>query len=642
MRIERHFIVFIIMFLFCGLLVLLFLISPKTKGPIGLVVYDVHTDSPRIVSDDGSIDFSDYVRIRNITDHTYDLRGLYLSDSGRNLRKLPLEGIVLEPGESQMIKLDPSWNFALKGDDNENVYLSDGKGGILFKYTPQMKPEAPELSAQSGFYEKEFYLRMSVNGNNRIYYTIDGSEPDENSEAYINPIRIYDRTSEQNRVVNVLNTVLNYHDDKYIDESGETWYIEKPKEDPVDKAFVIRAIAMDKYGNRSETVTREFFFCGNKYKSVLSIVADPDDLFGDYGIASTGKLYDEWYLNGKIGEQPDVNFDSRGREWEIPAFVDYFIGEKEKFSQNSGMRVQGKSTRFGRIKNFQLVARKCYSGSDVFNYDFFGDNEYRCHRVNLDDSFKESFFLSLVENEEIIKQKTTDRIALFLNGEFWNNIYIRNRMDKEFFFDYYSIPEDNLIVLLESFPEIGGDTEEDYIEARNYYLELDEYAKNNDLSISEKYSEICNMMDMDNYIDYLAINIYAGVTDWGEYKNDLCWRVRNPDDDAYCDGRFRWVLHDADTAFEGDGCVKNNEMITNSSLLNGLLKNERFKKLLYNRITELGNTTFSEDNICKVLDSYKWDETEVESVIEFLNIRHDSVNEDMKYLYAMNKKENED
>ncbi len=252
MRYRKHFLVYTIIIAFSAVLAGVLYLGPRVKAEPSLIIFDVHANSPRIVKDDGSIEFSDYVRIRNMTDQPYDLTGLYLSDSRNDPDKLPLDGIVLEGGESQMVRLDPSWNFALGRTKNESVYLSDSKGNLLFKYSSKMKPKTPVLSANSGFYSSDFDLRMSVKGDYSIRYTLDGREPDEDSPEYTEPIRVYDRSDEANSVVNVPNITENY-----LSSS------EKPIEQPVDKAFIIRAVAMDSYGNKSDIVTREYFFYGN-------------------------------------------------------------------------------------------------------------------------------------------------------------------------------------------------------------------------------------------------------------------------------------------------------------------------------------------------------------------------------------------
>ncbi len=597
-------------------LALLLFAAPTVKAESGLVIYDVRADSPRIVKDDGTIEFSDCVRIKNTNETPYDLSGLFLSDSRRGKKMLPLDGIVLTGGESVLIRLDPSWNFALKRSGSENVYLSDSRGNIIFEYTGDMKPKAPEFSAGSGFYDEEFELGITGPEGCTLYYTLDGSEPSEDSQVYTGPVHVYDRSDEPNTVVSVENTVKNY-----LEDETDGLPVQKPIDDPVDKAFIIRAAAIDDVGNRSDVVTREFFFCKDKYKNIVSVVADRDDLFGPYGIVSVGAEYDEWYLGGMEGDEPETNFNKKGRDWEVPADVDYFRSGVCVMSQRCGLKLFGRTTRDDRVKNFQLRARNIYSGSDVFGYDFFGEGAAICDRVTLDDSFFESFFFSLLRDEEIITHSTTDRAALFVNGEFWNNIYIRQKFDEKFFLEHYGIAPDNLIVLNDTFPEIGGDDEASYEAARQLYLDMDDLAINGDLADPADYERLQAMMDIDSYIEYLAINTWAGNKDWDEYTNSMCWRVKEPYDNGYGDGKFRWMIHDGDIIFYDTVSMN----IDASPLLRGLMRNDGFRDKLAARIRELGNTTFSEERIKQELADDRWDELQKRDIAAFFETRKEKM-----------------
>jgi len=617
MKVGKNLTAYLLFIVFSAVLAVLFGISPKSQAASELIIYDVHPESPRIVKDDGSIEFADYVRIRNMSDHPYDLTGLFLSDSSKDYAKLPLDGIVIEPGGSQMIRLDPSWNFALKASGDESVYLSDVAGNTIYRYTSKMKPKQPVLSAESGFYTDEFYLEMTARGNAVIHYTLDGSNPTEDSPVYNEPIRIYDRSNEPNTVVNVPNTVRRYLEKEVYDEYGNHSVIEQPKEDPVDKAFIIRAAAIDEYGNRSDTVTREYFFCGDKYENIISVVADREELFGPCGILVTGTEYDEWYLNGMEGDPPVTNFKKKGRDWEIAADMEYFLGGTKVFGQKCGLKLQGKSTRQRRIKNFQLRARNSYSGSDEFAYDFFENEEYRPDGIHLDDCFDESLLFDIVRDEKIIKSKTTGRVALFINGEFWNNVYIRQKIDEKYFEDHFGIMPDNLIVLAETFPETDYENEEEFDEIRGYYFAIYDFIEDHDLAVAENYEKIRSMMDVDSYIDYFAINTYIGSADWAEVQNDEYWRVKVPFDEGYGDGRFRWILHDADWIFN-DSTKFEEGFITHFDLFDSLMENADFRQRFANRLEELHNTCFSEENILRHTRSGKWDEPGLEEAEQFL------------------------
>ena len=53
---------------------------------------------------------------------------------------------------------------------------------------PAYVAKPPEFSYESGIYDKALSLRLSANTSGTIYYTLDGSEPDENSLTYASPI----------------------------------------------------------------------------------------------------------------------------------------------------------------------------------------------------------------------------------------------------------------------------------------------------------------------------------------------------------------------------------------------------------------------------------------------------------------------
>ena len=71
-------------------------------------------------------------------------------------------------------------------------------GGILLGIAFLDYVEQPVFSHDSGFYEGSFSLSISAFHAEEIYYTLDGSTPDENSLKYPGPIRITDATQNEN------------------------------------------------------------------------------------------------------------------------------------------------------------------------------------------------------------------------------------------------------------------------------------------------------------------------------------------------------------------------------------------------------------------------------------------------------------
>ena len=50
--------------------------------------------------------------------------------------------------------------------------------------------QAPVLSVESGFYDAPFALEISASEKAKVYYTLDGSIPDEDSFLYTQPLQI--------------------------------------------------------------------------------------------------------------------------------------------------------------------------------------------------------------------------------------------------------------------------------------------------------------------------------------------------------------------------------------------------------------------------------------------------------------------
>ena len=129
----------------------------------------------------------------------------------------------------------------------------------------------------------------------------------------------------------------------------EDWKNYSPTDELVDKAVVVRSVSMDRGYNISEIATATYFVGESQYMDmdVLSVVADPDDLFGDKGIYVTGEAYDEWYLSGMLEteDSPVPNFEMRGRKWEIEGNIEFFEKGDMALNQACGFRIQGAVTR---------------------------------------------------------------------------------------------------------------------------------------------------------------------------------------------------------------------------------------------------------------------------------------------------------
>ena len=162
----------------------------------------------------------------------------------------------------------------------------------------------PEFSAESGFYNNSFMLTISAAQGTRVYYTTDGSNPTAASTEYTGAISIEDMTNTPNR--------LSMRTDISTDK------VEAPNEG-VDKAAIIRAVAIDSQGRVSPIVTKTYFVgttASSYYQNmkVVSLVTDPDNLFdNEKGIYVLGNKYQGgggiggWNMGGDPGQQGGWN-----------------------------------------------------------------------------------------------------------------------------------------------------------------------------------------------------------------------------------------------------------------------------------------------------------------------------------------------
>jgi len=181
------------------------------------------------------------------------------------------------------------------------VSCSDGKtgsrtasatGGFVSADIGEAVPfdaEGMHFSAKSGFYKQGFSLTISADDGADIYYTLDGSIPTADSTKYTAPIEIKDASAEENR--------LSAHKDIAQPIAAADDFVPKSA---VDKATVVRAVAIGKNGRQSPVVSNTYFVGFDdkadyykKYK-VVSLMTDEENLF-DYekGIYVTGKTYDD-------------------------------------------------------------------------------------------------------------------------------------------------------------------------------------------------------------------------------------------------------------------------------------------------------------------------------------------------------------
>ena len=570
----------------------------------------------------------DYIELHNNTGRAVSLDGYFLSDDEDRLGKFPLAGYSI-PAKGYLVLAADKKELPFKlSSSGEELFLSDSEGNIVqYVELPQIEKDttfsllpdgtwhvsdpspmarnlegvpyvkvvyvsAPRFSHEAGFYDEPFDLELQGYRTYSIYYTTDGSVPDENSALYTGPIYIEDATTKPNR--------LSRRTDITVD--GVV-----PPSSPVKKATIISALAIDEEGNRSAVVTNAYFVGFQNYREyldipVISIVADPYDLFDEQdGIYVRGRIYQEWLDSGSAKQLANrdipTNYRKRGIEWEIPVAIQEFDEDgKVLFSQNAGLRIHGSSTRESAQKSFNIYARAEYGDGD-FKYSIVPGTEDREKYVVRINAGIDSIVHDLLEVTGLPVSKAQPCLC-FLNGEFWGFYELREKQDEEYIADWCAVDEKDLIVVKNTHLETGEALAFSLgydISDRAIIRDMNEFFSGLDTSTEEGYRAAEEVIDVENYLTYVVGNIFFNNGDF--LNNDTLWRTASVGDGKYNDGRWRWIFQDMDQCFFSLKYKNALAMLVEKPVFASLWNNEAFRTRFYTLVMDFANVLYTADSV---------------------------------------------
>ena len=526
---------------------------------------------------------SSYVTVRNIGIFANEGDSLFLKLEEDDPVSYPTGSYYILSGEEHTFFYDPETEPDIPKNEVSELLLYH-KNGILLDRTkvPALQPNTawvmdaggsfvsrsieqeveeevvvarPKSDPQAGFYSGPLDVTLTAGEGCRIYYTLDGSVPTEESALYEGPIHLTNPTPVPNRYRSVSNVTYT-----------RDWY---EKAENVDKAAVLRARALSEDGRWSELITRTYFIDLDQYKNrnVISLTADPEDLFGDQGIYVTGPEYDAWYEQHESkadhrgsflpADAPKANFDQRGQEWEKRATLEFYSDSNLILRQICGIRIQGYSSRWDTLKRFSLYSRKEYNGSKWFDRNLFGD--YKFHSAVLRQGQTNAIVPGIMRNRDVTIQDAIP-VSVFLDGEFWYDTYIQPKYNEKYFSQLYGLSEDNIVMVK------AGDTRGIEDESENPYSSIHEFIKTHDLSDPEAYRQFGEIIDIQSYIDYTVGNIYIANMDQNEEWNVICWHTIYPENNREGDGRWRWAYYDMDLVIY---YISRRQGLENDAMVNG-------------------------------------------------------------------------
>ena len=409
----------------------------------------------------------------------------------------------------------------------------------------------PVISPAAGFYPSSQEITMT--GSN-IRYTTDGSDPDESSTLYVNPFS-------------------------------------------VDATTVVKARMFEDGRLPGNVTTASYFINETSYLPVLSISANPGDLFNDGsgGLAA----YDD-YNSGK----------------KAPVQIEYFDKQRHlAFSEKASLRpVGGYSIAFDQ-KSMQFSFDEEYGASDEVHFPLFakdkpGITSIREFRVrNMDDDWSSTRMRDVVANRLALPTHCGatgyQHMAVFINGEYWGHYGGREVTNEYYVRDNHGADKDQVDAIFTSFFQ----NEDYYVEdgSGEAFYDMTDFIIQNDMSDPGIFAEAQKRIDWENWVDYFAAEMYLANGDWFSsmyFNNTRLYHAPGVP--------WRFVMFDVTYAQNNGTNAATNilyEALGNpyypnlyTDMMNSLLENPFFHSYFINRFADLMNMYFTTEKAIAIID----------------------------------------
>jgi hypothetical protein len=402
--------------------------------------------------------------------------------------------------------------------------------------------DRPGVCPARGVYDGPIQVELRAPLGAEVYFTLDGSEPDEaNGSLYRAPIDLAP---------------------------------------PTDRGVVIlRARAIDPLSGARPIVTHSYVFASavlaqaaipegfpamwgtdptraGDYQMDARVIADPVAAAAALADLPTVSLLlapeDLWGPERGIYMNPELS----GVEWERPASLEMFAGEEMSLQAGCGVRIQGGSSTLD-WKSAKLSLRLAFKeelGLAELEVPLFGGGgeAARYDALVLDAHLNMTWIhpeVSQRTRADYIRDRFTSDLQLalgslaprgrfvhlYLNGLYWGLYELHERPDEHFAAAYFGGAAADYDVIKHTRTDVvNGDAEA--------YDALFALARQG-LADPGRYAATQEQLDVDDFIDYMLVNFYAGNEDWSHHN----WYAarRKPD------GRWRFFSWDAEHVLKG-------------------------------------------------------------------------------------------
>lgn len=526
---------------------------------------------------DPSYNYGGWVELYNPTAKAINLGGMYVSDDPDNLKKVQLpadfggipargyKNVWFDHYQDRRDDVQQYSNEAYKQVDFKltyeggTIYFSDANGEILAQQTyPQamsrvsyalnpdgewqmcstpspeasnagstfadIQLEAPVVNMPSTVYSSSFTAKVTIPTGTTLRYTTDGSVPTLNNG----------KTS----------TAGSFS---------------------VSRETCVYRFRLYRDGYLPSPVTTRTYIYNDKnyYLPVVIVTTEKANLYDN----TIGAYVDG--TNGTSGNNKASSNKNRG--WERPVNMEYLVPDaKGEYSmalnQEVDFEVCGGWTRhYAPDASFRLKAGKNYEGQNSFNYPVFGNKPYnRIKALQIRNGGNDNncrildaaLHQILLRSGFYIDAQDCQPAHVFINGVRKYMFNIREVNNKNFGLSNYGIDTDEMDQF-EINPTKGYEQKTGDDVAFRQWLDLAKQLASNPKDESV-YQQICDMVDIDEYCNYMAAEMYVGCSDWLTNSNNVKgFRDKN-------DGKFHLVFMDLDQAFSNSNMISSAQNTRNN------------------------------------------------------------------------------
>lgn len=471
---------------------------------------------------------------------------------------------------------------------------------------PTSKVQMPVFSKTRGYYTSPFEVTIQTpDADAQIYYTTNGIRPTpQKGTLYSGPVHIQTTTPlsaiavKNGAISSVVSHTYFFTDSILKQNNHPVGYPNKWGAFETISGIAPADYEMDPEICNNPTYKTQLITAFQDLPSV-SIVTDPDNIFSHSTDPETGGIYIYTCSTGK----------GVGLDWERPASVEYFDPKSQDWFQiNCALQIHGGQSRVPEKtpKHSFRIEFKTKYGPSKLDFPLFSEPDATTRFNSV--IFRANFgytWLHWSPTERKAPKYVQDSwgkdtqlalghasahnkfVHLFLNGIYWGMYNACERLDENFMGTYLKGKSEDFDVI-KDYAEVSNGT----ITAWNNMMAM----ANSGLASMAAYQKIQGnnpdgsrnltfepYLDVDNLIDYILMNFYAGNNDW-DHHNWVAARNRVEPEKG-----FRFFSWDAEHLFTNATLDVTKEDNANcpSHLFTKLKDNSDFRMRVADRIQQL-------------------------------------------------------